>query len=197
MSDYFLVFVGVVFINNYVLVHFLGLCPLLGTSRQMQSAYGMSLATCLVLGLSSTLSYAVYHLLLVPNQLEDLRLVVFIGIIASSVQFLELAMRYLFPFLHHILGVYLPLITTNCAVLGVVLIKVQHAASLLDALAYGLMTGLGFSLVLVLFASLRHKLNSCEVPKPFRGSAIALITAGFMSLAFLGFSGLGEIGAGH
>ena len=173
MADYFLVFVGIVFINNYVLVHFLGLCPLLGTSRQMHSAYGMSLATCVVLGLSSALCYAVYHWVLIPNQLESLRLVVFIGIIASLVQLLELAMRSLLPFLHHILGVYLPLITTNCAVLGVVLIKVQHADSLLGAFAYGIMTGLGFALVLVLFASLRQKLDSCEVPQPFRGSAIA------------------------
>ena len=190
MSDLLLIIVGTVLVNNFVLVKFLGLCPLLGASQRVETALGMSLATCFVLTLAAALSYLVDTWLLQPFDLGYLRILSFILVIAGAVQFTELMVRHTSPLLHEILGIYLPLITTNCAVLGVALLNTRQADSLLEAVAYGLGAGLGFALVMLLFGGLRERIALADVPLPFRGSAIALITAGLMSLAFMGFAGL-------
>jgi len=189
MSELILIIVATVLVNNFVLVKFLGLCPLLGASTKFETAFGMSLATTFVLTLASASSYLVDTWLLRPFDLEYLRLLSFILIIAGSVQFTELFIRYSSPILHQILGIYLPLITTNCAVLGVALLNTSQSDSFLQALAYGIGAGLGFCLVMILFAGLRERLAVADVPAPFKGPAIALVTAGLMSMAFIGFAG--------
>ncbi|MFK7889309.1 MAG: electron transport complex subunit RsxA [Granulosicoccus sp.] len=185
-----LILLGTVIVNNFVLVQFLGLCPFMGVSRRLDSALGMGIATSFVLTLSTSLSYLVNRWLLVPLDLEYLRILSFILVIAIVVQFTELAIRRQSPLLHRVLGIYLPLITTNCAVLGVALLSVQKQHTLLQAMLHGLGAALGFTLVLVLFSVLRERLELADVPAPFRGSAIALMSAGIMSLAFMGFSGI-------
>jgi len=190
MSDLILIILATVLVNNFVLVKFLGLCPLLGASTRLETAIGMSLATTFVLTLASLLSYLVDTWLLVPFGLQYLRLLSFIVIIAAAVQFTEMFVRHVSPLLYQVLGIYLPLITTNCAVLGVALLNTRQSHSLGEALAYGIGAGLGFCLVMILFAGLRERLEAADVPAPFRGPAIALITAGLMSMAFVGFAGL-------
>lgn len=190
MAELLLIAVGAATVNNFVLVRFLGLCPLLGTSSRFDSAAGMSLATGAVLTVTAGLSWLLDHWLLIPLDLGYLRIISFILLIAGTVQLAELVIRRRHALLHRLLGMYLPLITTNCAVLGVALLNSGSAGSLAEALATGLGAGLGFALVMLLFASLRERLYSAEVPQPFRGPAIALVTAGMMSLAFLGFTGL-------
>ncbi len=190
MVELLLIAVGAATVNNFVLVRFLGLCPLLGVGSRLDSAAGMSLATGVVLTITAGLSYLLDHWVLVPLDLGYLRIISFILLIAGTVQLAELVIRRRHALLHRLLGMYLPLITTNCAVLGVALLNAGTAKSLAEALAMGLGAGLGFALVMLLFASLRERLESAEVPQAFRGSAIALVTAGMMSLAFLGFSGL-------
>jgi len=177
-------------VNNVVLTQFLGLCPVMGVSKKLTSAIGMSVATIFVLTLTAAISFLIEHYLLQPYDLVFLRIVVFIVTIAAIVQGIELIVRASSPVLYTVLGLYLPLITTNCAVLGVALLNVQSQTTLLEALLYGFGAGLGFALVLILFASLREKINLAAVPKPFQGAAIGLITAGLMSLAFMGFTGL-------
>jgi electron transport complex protein RnfA len=189
MSELILIIIATVLVNNFVLVKFLGLCPLLGASTKFETAFGMSLATTFVLTLASASSYLVDAWLLRPFDLEYLRLLSFILIIAGSVQFTELFVKYSSPILHRILGIYLPLITTNCAVLGVALLNTSQSDSFLQALAYGIGAGLGFCLVMILFAGLRERLAVADVPVPFKGPAIALVTAGLMSMAFIGFAG--------
>lgn len=190
MAELLLIAVGAATVNNFVLVRFLGLCPLLGTSSRLDSAAGMSLATGAVLTVTAGLSWLLDHWLLIPLDLGYLRIISFILLIAGTVQLAELVIRRRHALLHRLLGMYLPLITTNCAVLGVALLNSGSAGSLAEALATGLGAGLGFALVMLLFASLRERLDSAKVPQPFRGPAIALVTAGMMSLAFLGFTGL-------
>ena len=190
MSDLVLIILATVLVNNFVLVKFLGLCPLLGASTRLETAFGMSLATTFVLTVASGTSYLVDTWLLLPLGLEYLRLISFIVIIAASVQLTEMFVRHSSPMLHRVLGVYLPLITTNCAVLGVALLNTRQSDSFVEALAYGVGAGLGFCLVMVLFAGLRERLDAADVPAPFRGPAIALITAGMMSMAFYGFTGM-------
>ncbi|MBT8440983.1 MAG: electron transport complex subunit RsxA [Gammaproteobacteria bacterium] len=190
MSDLLLIILATVLVNNFVLVKFLGLCPLLGASTRVETALGMSLATTFVLTIAAGASYLIDTYLLAPFELEYLRLLAFILVIAASVQFTELFIRHSSPLLHQVLGVYLPLITTNCAVLGVALLNTQQSSSFVEALAYGIGAGLGFCLVMVLFAGLRQRLDGADVPAPFRGAAIALITAGIMSMAFIGFTGM-------
>ncbi len=190
MSDLILIILATVLVNNFVLVKFLGLCPLLGASTKFETTLGMSLATTFVLTLASAFSYLVDTWLLIPFELEYLRLLSFILIIAGSVQFTEMFVRYSSPILHQILGIYLPLITTNCAVLGVALLNTSQSESFLQALAYGIGAGLGFCLVMILFAGLRERLAVADVPVPFKGAAIALVTAGLMSMAFIGFAGV-------
>jgi electron transport complex protein RnfA len=194
MSDLILILVGTVLVNNFVLVRFLGLCPFMGVSRNIEAAFGMSLATAFVLTLSSAISFLIHEYLLVPLQLEYLRTISFILVIAVSVQFTEIMVRRLSPLLDQVLGIYIPLIATNCAVLGVALLNVQQAVQqakgFVQSVFFGFGASMGFALVLVLFAAVRERLDAADVPLPFRGTAIALVTAGIMSLAFMGFSGM-------
>jgi len=190
MSDLILILVGTVLVNNFVLVRFLGLCPFMGVSRNLEAAFGMSLATAFVLTLSSAISYLIHQYLLVPLELQYLRTISFILIIAVSVQFTEIMVRRLSPLLDQVLGIYIPLIATNCAVLGVALLNVQQAKGFIHSVFFGFGAAMGFALALVLFASVRERLDAADTPRPFRGTAIALMTAGIMSLAFMGFSGM-------
>ncbi len=190
MKDTALILIGTVLVNNFVLVKFLGLCPFLGVSKKLDSAYGMALATGFVLTLSAALSYLVHRWLLEPLGLAHLRTLAFILVIAAVVQFTETVMRRQAPLLYRVLGLFLPLITTNCAVLGVALLNVQAMHSLFEAIVYGFGAALGFGLVLILFAAMRERLEAAEIPASFRGAPIALINAGLMALAFMGFAGL-------
>jgi electron transport complex protein RnfA len=192
VQDVAFILLGTVLVNNFVLVQFLGLCPFMGVSRRVDSALGMGIATTFVLTLSAGLSYAVYQWLLLPFNLEYLRTLSFILVIALVVQFTEIVIRKQSPLLHRVLGLYLPLITTNCAVLGVALLSVNQQHSLLEALLHGFGAALGFTLILILFSVLRERLETADVPSAFKGSAVGLISAGIMSLAFMGFSGLGR-----
>ncbi len=190
MSDLILILVGTVLVNNFVLVRFLGLCPFMGVSRNLEAAFGMSLATAFVLTLSSAVSYLLHEYLLVPLELSYLRTISFILVIAVSVQFTEIMVRRLSPLLDQVLGIFIPLIATNCAVLGVALLNVQQAKGFVQSVFFGFGAAMGFALVIVLFAAIRERLDSADIPLPFRGMAIALMTAGMMSLAFMGFSGM-------
>ncbi|EPW7974124.1 electron transport complex subunit RsxA [Cronobacter turicensis] len=190
MTDYLLLFVGTVLVNNFVLVKFLGLCPFMGVSKKLESAIGMGMATTFVMTLATILSWIIDHLILVPLELVYLRTMAFILVIAVVVQFTEMVVRKTSPALYRLLGIYLPLITTNCAVLGVALLSINLNHAFLQSALYGFSAAVGFSLVMVLFAAIRERLVVADVPLPFRGNAIALVTAGLMSLAFMGFSGL-------
>ena len=190
MSDIIVILVGTILVNNFVLTRFLGLCPFMGVSRSLEAAAGMSLATAFVLTLSSATAYLLHVYVLVPLELEYLRTIAFILVIAGSVQFTEIMVRRLSPLLDQVLGIFIPLIATNCAVLGVALINVQEADSFVESLFFGLGAAAGFALVLVLFAAIRERIEAADVPAPFRGTAIALVTAGVMSLAFMGFAGM-------
>ena len=190
LTDYALILIGTVLVNNFVLVKFLGLCPTMGVSKKLEAAIGMGMATTFVLTLSTICTWLVNAYLLAPLGIEYLRTIAFILVIASVVQFTETVMRKTSPVLYQVLGIYLPLITVNCAVLGVTLMNLQADLDLIRSALYGFGAALGFSLVLVLFAALRERIAVADVPEPFQGSAIALITAGLMSLAFMGFAGL-------
>jgi len=190
MRDYALILISTVLVNNFVLVKFLGLCPFMGVSRKLETAAGMGLATTFVLTLSSICSYLVYHYLLEPLGLEFLQTIAFILVIAAVVQFTETVMHKTSPMLYRLLGIFLPLITTNCAVLGVALLNTQQGHDLVESSLYGFGAAVGFSLVLVLFAAVRERVAVADVPQPFQGNAISLITAGLMSMAFMGFAGL-------
>ncbi|MGD2007130.1 MAG: electron transport complex subunit RsxA [Cellvibrionales bacterium] len=190
MAEYALLLAGTVLVNNFVLVQFLGLCPFMGVSNKLETAMGMSAATTFVLTLASVCSYLTYTWLLVPLDLTYLRTISFILVIAVVVQFTEMVVRKTSPLLHRVLGVYLPLITTNCAVLGVALLNINQAHNFTQSLFYGFGAAVGFSLVLVLFAAMRERLAVADVPQPFQGAAIGMITAGLASLAFMGFAGL-------
>ncbi|TXL02008.1 electron transport complex subunit RsxA [Methylococcaceae bacterium HT1] len=190
MKHYLLLLISTILVNNFVLVRFLGLCPFLGVSRKLKSAVGMGLATTFVLTLASVSSYLLYQYLLLPLDLQYLRTISFIVVIAVVVQLTEILMYKFSPLLHRKLGLYLPLITTNCAVLGVALINLQQANGFIESIVFGMGTALGFTLVLVLFAALRERIDAADVSAPFRGASIGLITAGLMSMAFMGFIGL-------
>lgn len=190
MSDLILILVGTVLVNNFVLVRFLGLCPFMGVSKNLEAAFGMSLATAFVLTLSSAVSYLLHQYVLVPLELDYLRTISFILVIAVSVQFTEIMVRRLSPLLDQVLGIFIPLIATNCAVLGVALLNVQQAKGFVQSVFFGFGAAMGFALVIVLFAAIRERLDAADIPRPFRGVAIALMTAGMMSLAFMGFSGM-------
>lgn len=190
MTEYLLIIVGTVWVNNIVLSQFLGLCPFMGVSRKLETAMSMGLATTFVLTLSSVSSYLVNEYLLQPFGLEYLRTISFILVIAAIVGFTEMAIRKSSPVLYNVLGIYLPLITTNCAVLGVALLNIQDSHSFIESILYGIGSAVGFTLALVLFAGLRERIDVADVPSIFKGNAIALITASLMALAFMGFSGL-------
>ncbi len=190
MTEYALILISTILVNNFVLVKFLGLCPFLGVSKKLETAIGMGLATTFVLTLSSICSYLVNEYLLSPLGIEYLRTIAFILVIAVVVQFTEMVVHKTSPLLYRVLGIFLPLITTNCAVLGVALLNVQADHNFVQSALYGFGAAAGFSLVLVMFAAMRERIEVSDVPTAFRGPAIALITAGLMSLAFIGFSGL-------
>jgi electron transport complex protein RnfA len=190
MTEYILILVSTVLVNNFVLTKFLGLCPFMGVSRKLETATGMALATTFVLTMSSVCSYLANTYLLAPLGLEYLRTITFILVIAFVVQFTEMVIHKTSPLLYKVLGIFLPLITTNCAVLGVALLNVQQDFGFLQSAVYGFGAAVGFSMVLVLFAAMRERIAAADVPVAFRGPAIALITAGLMSLAFMGLSGL-------
>lgn len=190
MSDYLLLFVGTVFVNNIVLAKFLGLCPFMGVSRKVETAIGMSAATTFVLTLSAVLSYLINTWVLAPLGLEYLRTIAFIIAIAAVVNFTEMVVHKTSPLLYNVLGIFLPLITTNCAVLGVALLNVQESHTFVESILYGFGASVGFSLVLILFSAMRERIALADVPEPFKGNAITMVTAGLMSLAFMGFSGL-------
>ena len=190
MTEYLLLLISTVLVNNFVLVKFLGLCPFMGVSSKLESAIGMSMATTFVLTLASILSYLVNQYLLLPFDLSYLRTMSFILVIAVVVQFTEMVVQKTSVALHRALGIYLPLITTNCAVLGVALLNVNEKHDFIQSAIYGFGAALGFSLVLILFSAMRERLAAADVPLPFKGGAIAMITAGLMSLAFMGFTGL-------
>ncbi|NNC78487.1 MAG: electron transport complex subunit RsxA [Woeseiaceae bacterium] len=190
MSEIFVILVATVLVNNFVLTRFLGLCPFMGVSRNLEAATGMSLATAFVLTLSSATAYLLHEYVLVPLELQYLRTISFILVIAASVQLTEIMVRRLSPLLDQVLGIYIPLIATNCAVLGVALINVQQSNNFVHSVFFGLGAAGGFALVLVLFSAIRERIDAADIPAPFRGTAIALMTAGIMSLAFMGFVGM-------
>mgnify|MGYP000636145726 FL=1 len=190
LADYSLLLIGAILVNNFVLVQFLGLCPFMGVSNKLETAIGMSSATTFVLTLASIVSWLTYEWLLLPLGLEYLKTISFILVIAVVVQFTEMVVRKSSPLLYKVLGVFLPLITTNCAVLGVALLNINKQHTFLESAFYGFGAALGFSLVLVLFAAMRERLAVADIPVPFKGPAIGMITAGLMSLAFMGFAGL-------
>lgn len=189
MESYLLILVSTVFVNNIVLVKILGLCPFMGVSKRLETALGMGAATTFVLTLGSGTSYLISKYLLGPD-LAYLTTLSFIVVIAGIVQFTELVVHKVSPALYQVLGIYLPLITTNCAVLGIPLLNVQLKHNFVQSLFFGMGGALGFSMMLILFAGIRERLEGADVPAPFRGSAIAMVTAGLMSLAFMGFAGL-------
>ncbi len=190
MSDYVLMLVATALVNNVILIKFLGLCPLMGVSTKMDGALGMGLATTFVLTLAAAASWMLENWLLVPLGLEYLRILSFILVIATVVQFTEMLIRKMSPSLYQVLGIYLPLITTNCAVLGVALLNVQEGYRFIESLLFGFGSAVGFTLVLVLFAGLRERLAVLQVPELYRGTPIAFIVAGLLSVAFMGFAGL-------
>ena len=188
MSELLALFIGIALVNNFVLVQFLGLCPYVGTSQRVETAVPMTLATAFVMLLTTLLTHSLYTYLLVPLGLEYLRIIAFIFAIASVVQMTELYIRQISPVLHQLLGIYLPLITSNCAILGLALTVAE--LPLHEAMVYALGGAIGFGIVLVAFASLRERLQSESIPRPFRGTPVAILTAGFMALAFAGFRGM-------
>jgi electron transport complex protein RnfA len=190
LADYSLLLISAILVNNFVLVQFLGLCPFMGVSNKLETAIGMSSATTFVLTLASICSWLTYEWLLIPLGLEYLRTITFILVIAVVVQFTEMVVRKTSPMLYKVLGVFLPLITTNCAVLGVALLNINKDHSFVESTLYGFGAAAGFSMVLVLFAAMRERITAADVPVPFKGPAVGMITAGLMSLAFMGFAGL-------
>ena len=189
MTEYLLILVSAVFVNNIVMVKILGLCPFMGVSKKLEAAIGMGAATTFVLTLASGSSYLINHYLLGP-ELSYLTTLSFIVVIAGIVQFTEIVVQKTSPMLYQVLGIYLPLITTNCAVLGIPLLNVQAKHNFMESIFFGMGGALGFTMVMVLFAGMRERMEGADVPAIFKGSAIAMVTAGLMSLSFMGFSGL-------
>ncbi|MGV6850708.1 MAG: electron transport complex subunit RsxA [bacterium] len=192
MGEYLTILISTVLVNNFVLVKFLGLCPFMGVSKNSDSALGMAMATTFVLTLSSVMSYLVYQYILAPVGLEYLRTISFILVIATVVQVTEMMIHKTSPVLYQNLGIFLPLITTNCAVLGVALLNIQEQHTLFESALYGFGAAIGFGLVLVLFSVIRERIALADIPKHFQGAPITLITAGIMALAFMGFAGMGK-----
>ena len=190
LTSIFSISLAAILTNNFVLSQFLGICPFMGVSKKIDTALGMGAAVTFVMGLASLVTYFIQHLLLEPLGLEYMQTVAFILVIAALVQFIEMFLQKAMPSLYTALGVYLPLITTNCAVLGVALLNIQSNYNFIESVVYGITGGLGFLLAIVLFASIRERLVFADYPKSFDGFPIALVTAGLMALAFMGFSGL-------
>lgn len=193
MKEYLLLLLATALVNNVVLVKFLGLCPFMGVSKKMDGALGMGMATTFVLTLTTAMTWMLEHWLLMPLGIQYLRILAFILTIAAVVQFTEMVIRKVSPGLYQVLGIYLPLITTNCAVLGVALLNVQEQNGFMHSLLYGFGSAVGFTLVMLLFTGLRIRLSFAQVPSAFSGAPIGFVVAGLLSLAFMGFAGL----AGH
>lgn len=190
MPHYFQLLIGALLINNVVLTQFLGLCPLMGASRRIDTAFGLGAATLFVMIMATTATSTVDHLLLSPLGVSYLRTLVFIGLIATLVQATEVGLKAFSPRLYESMGIYLPLITTNCAVLGVALITARKQLDALETFFFSLGSALGFVMILILFSAMRERLEQAEIPEAFRGAAIGLITAGIAAMAFNGFSGV-------
>ena len=180
---------GAILVNNFILVQFLGICPFMGVSKRSDTALGMGLAVTFVMGLASAATWAVNEFLLVPLNLAYMQTLVFILVIAALVQLVEMFLQKSVPSLYQALGIYLPLITTNCAVLGVALLNIQKSYNFIESLFYGVTGGIGFTVAILLFSSVRERLEDCDCPKAFKGFPIALIAAGLLALSFMGFSG--------
>lgn len=190
MEKYILLLLSTALVNNVVLVKFLGLCPFMGVSKKMDSAIGMGLATTFVLTLAAVLSWLVEYFVLAPLGVGYLRILTFILVIAAVVQFTEMVIKKISPVLYQVLGIFLPLITTNCAVLGVALLNVQEENGFMESLIYGFGSAAGFTIVMVIFAGIRERQALADVPKTFEGAPLSFVTAGLLALAFMGFSGL-------
>ena len=188
--EYFVIIISSIFVNNIVLSQFLGICPFLGVSGKVSTSLGMGAAVSFVLAIASIAAYLIQYHILVPLHIEYMQTIVFILVIAALVQMVEIMLKKLSPSLYQALGIFLPLITTNCAVLGVAILMIQKEFNLLQSVTYSVATALGFALALVLFAGIRERLDFEDVPKAFKGIPIALITAGILAMAFMGFSGL-------
>ncbi len=189
-ANLFVIIVSAILVNNFVLSRFLGICPFLGVSKQVETATGMGMAVTFVISLSGVITWGIYYYLLVPLKMEYLQTGAFILVIAALVQFVEFVLQKTSPTLYQALGVYLPLITTNCAVLGLALLNIQYKYGFIASLVNSVAAPLGFMLAIVLFAGIRERLELADIPKPFEGFPIALITASLMAISFLGFSGL-------
>ncbi|HEY5672373.1 MAG TPA: electron transport complex subunit RsxA [Malonomonas sp.] len=190
MVELLLILISAVFVNNFVLARFLGICPFLGVSKKVETSLGMGMAVIFVMTVASVVTWFIQYFVLIPFGIEYLQTIAFILVIASLVQLVEMVIQKSSPVLYQSLGIFLPLITTNCAVLGVAVLNIQKDYSFVESVVFALGAGLGFTLAMVLFAGLRERLDLCPVPKAFRGTAIALVTAGLLSLAFMGFAGL-------
>jgi electron transport complex protein RnfA len=190
MRELILLIISAVLVNNFVLARFLGICPFLGVSKKTETAVGMGMAVIFVMTLSSLFTWLAYTYLLAPFHIEYLQTIVFILIIAAFVQLVEMFIQKASPALYQALGIYLPLITTNCAVLGVAVINIQTTHNFWESVLFGFGAAVGFALALVLFAGIRERLELSDIPRPLQGTAIALITAGLLALAFMGFTGL-------
>ena len=192
MTKFIVILLSAVFVNNYVLSRFLGICPFLGVSKKLDSATGMSLAVIFVMLMATAATYPIQMLILVPNHLECLQTIVFILVIAALVQLVEIVLKRYLPSLHRSLGVYLPLITTNCAVLGVTILNIDSEYTFLEAMVNSLGSGLGFFLAMVMFSGVRSKIEGADIPESFKGLPVTLIAASITSLSFLGFGGVVE-----
>lgn len=190
--SYLMIFIAAIFVNNIVLSQFLGICPFLGVSKKISTALGMGFAVMFVMTLSAIVTFLIYYKLLVPNNLTFMITVVFILVIASLVQMVEIILKKFSPPLYQALGIFLPLITTNCAVLGVAILAIQKNFGLLSSVCYGLANAMGFTLAIVLFAGLRERMSRTRLPAAVKGAPIALLTAGLLSMAFMGFAGIGH-----
>ena len=192
MTKMIVILLSAVFVNNYVLSRFLGICPFLGVSKKLDSATGMSLAVIFVMLMATAATYPIQMLILVPNHLEYLQTIVFILVIAALVQLVEIVLKRYLPSLHRSLGVYLPLITTNCAVLGVTILNINSEYTFLESMVNSLGSGLGFFLAMVMFSGVRSKIEGADIPESFKGLPVTLIAASITSLSFLGFGGVVE-----
>ena len=190
MGDYFVLFISLIFVNNILLAQFLGNCPFLGTSKKMETAVGMSFAVVFVLVLAGVFTWLIYYYVLIPYDLVYLRTIAFILVIASLVQFVEMFLKKSIPALYAGLGIFLPLITTNCAVLGACVFNIDKERSFIDAIAASLAYAIGFGVALILFAGVRERILLARVPKPLQDTSIGLITAGILSLTFFAFKGM-------
>lgn len=188
--ELFLIFLSAAIVNNFVLAYFLGICPFIGVSSKLSSAVSMGMATTFVMTITSIVTWLIYHMILIPFNLEFLQYVSFILVIASLVQFVEMFIKKVSQPLYRALGIFLPLITTNCAILGLALFIILRVYTFIEGIFYGLGAGAGFTLAISIMAGIREELDLADVPKPFQGAAITLIVAGILALAFMGFSGM-------